>query len=211
MAARYSTPIGKRFGSLVVLGDAPRRENGLRRVLAQCDCGSISDVLLYNVTGGHTRSCGCQASGATHRHSVGGAISRTYSTWRAMKARCLNARHPGYAEYGGRGITICERWVKSFENFLADMGERPDRMTLDRFPDVDGNYEPGNCRWATSRMQQNNRRYTVIIEHDGIKKPLSEWAEERGMSIDALYNRIHKLKWNVERALTTPCRSYIRR
>lgn len=83
---------------------------------------------------------------------------RTNASWSAMRERCRNPRHPGYAYYGGRGITVCERWLNSFANFLADMGPRPEGKTLDRFPNNDGNYEPGNCRWATARQQQANRR-----------------------------------------------------
>jgi hypothetical protein len=93
----------------------------------------------------------------THGHASQ-KLSGTYSSWKAMKARCLNPNGKQWADYGGRGITICERWIHSFENFLADMGERPPGKTLDRYPNNDGNYEPGNCRWASGRQQQMNRR-----------------------------------------------------
>lgn len=128
-----------------------------------------------------------------------------------MKARCSNPKTPSYPEYGGRGITVCKRWENSFEDFLADMGERPVGMTIDRFPDINGNYEPGNCRWVTVRDQQNNRRYTVYIEHNGVKKALTEWAEEKGITAESLYKRIHNYGWTVEKALDTPNRPYIRK
>lgn len=91
-----------------------------------------------------------------HGHAIRGSKTRTYETWKAMAQRCRNPRHPAFARYGGRGITVCERWM-SFENFLADMGERPPGTSIDRFPNRDGNYEPGNCRWATSTEQARNR------------------------------------------------------
>jgi hypothetical protein len=209
MVAKYSIPFGQRFGSLVLLAEAPMRNKYHRRVYAQCDCGNLADVGLPEIKNGKTQSCGCGR--VQHAHASGGKTSRTYSTWRAMKARCLNPKHPGYAEYGGRGIAICQQWIDSFENFLTDMGERPARMTLDRFPDVNGNYQPGNCRWATVRDQQNNRRFTVIIEHRGIKKALTEWADEIGITSESLYKRIQVYGWSPEKALETPNRKYVRK
>jgi hypothetical protein len=128
-----------------------------------------------------------------------------------MKARCLNPKSPAYAEYGGRGIMICQRWIDSFGDFLAEVGERPVGMTLDRFPDVNGHYEPGNVRWATVRDQQNNRRFTVVIEHRGIKKALTEWADDCGLSAESLYKRIQVYGWSAEKALETPNRKYNRK
>jgi len=128
-----------------------------------------------------------------------------------MKMRCLNPNNPGFSQYGGRGITICDRWVDSFQNFLEDMGERPTGMTLDRWPDQNGGYEPGNVRWATVRDQQNNRRYTVVIEHRGVRRALTEWAEETGITTESLYKRIHVYGWSPEKALETPNRKYVRK
>jgi len=108
-------------------------------------------------------SCGCEKREQTiqrftkHGHSSNGILTRTYNSWRKMKERCLNFEAINFDDYGGRGITVCERWMQ-FENFLADMGERPEGKTLDRYPDNDGNYEPGNVRWATPKEQYANRR-----------------------------------------------------
>jgi hypothetical protein len=115
-----------------------------------------------NLRSGDVRSCGClqreiiARRNRTHGHSVRGAETPTYRSWKAMHTRCTNPNPSTWAHYGGRGIEICERW-RSFESFLEDMGERPEGTSIDRI-DVDGNYEPGNCRWATPTEQRANRR-----------------------------------------------------
>lgn len=119
----------------------------------------------------------------THGHTISRAPSRTYVTWSHMIQRCTNPKRPAYARYGGRGITVCDRWLK-FENFLADMGERPDGKTLDRFPNNKGNYEPGNCRWATVTEQNQNRAYC---------KPKREPGRPRGTPIDMTGQRFGML------------------
>lgn len=119
-----------------------------------------------------------------------------------MKAACNNPNHHNYANYGGRGITMCERW-KSFENFLADMGERPSRQhTIDRI-DNNGNYEPGNCRWATPRQQLTNKRNNVRLTFNGETMTLMEWSERYNLLFETLRGRL-KRGWSVEDALTRP-------
>jgi hypothetical protein len=105
-----------------------------------------------------------------------------------MKARCQNPRAANYCSYGGRGIKVCERW-QQFENFLADMGERPEGQTLDRHPNNDGHYEPGNCRWATKQQQAANRRNTVTIEYRGRTQTLWAWCKELGVSYNRAWHR----------------------
>lgn len=138
-------------------------------------------------------------------------ISRTptYRSWASAKYRCLNPRDSAFHRYGGRGITICDRWRQSFENFLADMGEKPTGLTLDRINN-DGNYEPGNCRWATYVMQNRNRRGTHPLTFAGITAPISEWAEITGIHRMLIGQRVWN-GWSVMRALTTPPRTYERR
>ena len=123
-----------------------------------------------------------------------------YGSWAAMRERCLNPKSKCFANYGGRGITICASWRDSFANFASDMGERPDGRSLDRI-DNDGNYEPGNCRWATDRQQTNNRRVTILVTLDGATRPLAEWCEDRGLNYQTVWDRIYRRGWAVEEAL----------
>lgn len=116
--------------------------------------------------------------------------TRTHKSWDAMLQRCTNQNDPSYSRYGGNGIGVCKRW-SNFENFLADMGERPEGTTLDRYPDNSGNYSPENCRWATWEQQVHNKKNRLFITHEGITKPLIAWADEKGMPRDLLRKRYH--------------------
>jgi hypothetical protein len=139
--------------------------------------------------------------GFKHGHGANNKRTPTYLSWANMKSRCDHASCPRYADYGGRGIAYCERW-RLFQNFLEDMGERPNGTTLDRI-DVDGNYEPGNCRWASEQQQKRNTRRNVILEFGGRSMCVADWALEIGIRRQSLEKRL-KNGWSVERALTTP-------
>lgn len=131
-----------------------------------------------------------------------GPIDPTYLSWQRMKSRCLNPNAPDFAHYGGRGIAICGRWRNSFENFLADMGQRTREQQIDRI-DNSGNYEPGNCRWVSKKENARNRRSTVAVTVDGVTHSAAEWNEIMGLSRDAVSSRL-KRGWSPERAVKTP-------
>ena len=138
-----------------------------------------------------------------HGHASTYAQTRTYSSWVCMRRRCLREKHHQFYNYGARLIGICERWFQSFQAFLDDMGERPPGTTLDRI-DCHGNYEPGNCRWATSGQQARNSKRNRVIEFRGEKKLLCEWAELLGMSSSCLWNRLFRRHWPKHKAFTQP-------
>lgn len=113
-----------------------------------------------------------------------------YNSWKSMKARCLNKNHDAYSKYGGRGITICHNWIDSFDRFLSDMGPRPIGTSLDRIDNEKG-YYPENCRWADSKQQNNNQRTNHIIEYNGCRKTLTQWAEYLGIKTSTLHKRLN--------------------
>lgn len=199
---------GERYGRLLVIGPF-KTEGKRRRWLCRCDCGTECFIALYHLRGGRTVSCGCrlreiQTSGqATHGHARGGSLTTTYRCWTAIQQRCHNLNNVGYADYGGRGIRMCDRWRNSFQAFLADMGAKPAGHQIDRI-DSDGNYEPDNCRWVTPRVNNRNRRSVRWIEFEGRTQTLTDWAAELGISAGALFQRLASPSWSLERALTTP-------
>lgn len=201
---------GKRFGRLIVAKEVEpeRRGDGSprRKFLCKCDCGNDRAVTGESLRSGHTQSCGClhieraREGNLKHGHVTNRKPTPTYNSWFDMVRRCTDNKRKAYKNYGGRGITICDRW-RTFENFLADMGECPPGLTLDRI-DNNGNYEPGNCRWATKKEQNRNQRTNRWIEFHGQKKILADWARDIGIQTATLIERIEK--WSLEDALTRP-------
>jgi hypothetical protein len=145
--------IHRRFGKLVALKRIGTR-NKRALWLCRCDCGKKKKVTSKNLIDKQTKSCGCIWRKGSHEHW---GTPEYWAYWNMLQ-RCYSSKYRCYRRYGGRGITVCARWRESFENFIADMGHKPSpRHTLDRFPSPDGNYEPGNCRWATWKQQANNK------------------------------------------------------
>lgn len=157
---------GDVFGKLTVVKQVPHKPNtGGRRFLCKCECGGTSTVRASALTTGNTKSCGCAKRAANLIHGGNckdGRWRRNYSTYRSMLQRCLNPNNTAYEYYGGRGIGVCERWQgeNGFARFCEDMGERPPDQTLDRI-NVNGDYSPDNCRWATQAVQAKNKRKPV--------------------------------------------------
>jgi hypothetical protein len=158
---------------------------------------------------GFTKSCGCLKSQLARDAHLkhGKAGSKIFNTWVHIRARCLNPNTKFYEHYGGRGIKVCERWM-DFNNFYADMGdpaEGKERISLDRI-DNDGDYEPGNCRWATPKMQTDNQRRSRFHEYQGESRTLRDWAKIKGVSYGQLRQRIYQRGWSFEEAITIPPR-----
>jgi hypothetical protein len=197
---------GQRFGLLTVV-DRRGSIGGEAAWRSRCDCGGENVTRGSLLRKGKTKSCGCiviHHGAITHGHAAHGATpSRAYQTWRQMRARCSNPKHHNFPRYGGRGVAVCERW-QSFENFLADMGERPAGTSLDRI-DNDRGYEPGNCRWATTADQNRNRSDTRRLTIGNRTMSTSEWAHENGLLPQTVYKRLNS-GWSVVDAVSRPSR-----
>jgi len=203
---------GQTFNRLTVLEFAYRK-NGRTFWWCECSCSAKTRLLVRAdcLQDDNTQSCGCQKIEAATKHghnavSTNGGPSPTYVSWMSMMERCTREQSPHYARYGARGIRVCTRWY-DFRNFLADMGERPQGMTLDRFPDNDGHYEPTNCRWATPLQQSHSRRNTPMLTFEGRTQTLLAWAEERGIPYPVYVDRRRK-QWTDEEIILTPYKPY---
>jgi hypothetical protein len=204
--------VGLRFGRLMVTAPAESDARGQARFVCICDCGSEKTITARWLRCGNTSSCGClmREKVSARRRKHGRIRTPEYRTWMNMKSRCQRPEVAEYRNYGGRGISICERW-SSFEAFFQDMGPRPTlKHSIDRV-DPNGNYEPSNCRWATCREQQNNRRNNVYLEWDGVTLSLSEMARKVGLKPSTLHRRIKVAGWPVADALTRELHSKSKR
>jgi len=199
---------GMTFGKLTVIERAPNRG---RTVMwrCSCSCGKETITTAEGLKGGTVKSCGCLRAEANRRRTRHGmSKSKLWDVWESMKSRCYNPNSTSYYNYGGRGISICSEWLNSFESFYSwaiDSGYH-EGLSIDRI-DVNGNYEPANCRWATDKEQGNNKRNSVWITHNGETHTISEWGDILGISVHTLYSRIFQHGWPEEKALTTPVRS----
>lgn len=179
---------GNRYGRLSVLGreESDNKKNSMWNCI--CMCGVKVIVGGSHLKNGHIQSCGCLRKEVTSKRSLKHSHAKnkidtttTYHAWQDMRKRCTNPNRKEYKNYGGRGINVCDRWTNSFENFLEDMGERPEGLSIDRI-DNNGNYEPSNCRWATKKEQCGNKRNNKWITWNGITKIQEYWSREWNLS-----------------------------
>lgn len=202
---------GKRYGRLVAIQRVKVARTRFQVWECQCDCGSRTEVRSDCLKSGKTKSCGClrddsRKDPARNKFVVHGLCNHElYKTWSRMKERCHNERDTNYSRYGGRGIKVCERWRWSFPAFLEDMGERPSaNHQLDRINN-DGNYCPENCRWVPREVQSRNRRTNQVVEINGERMCLTDWAQRYGVNPKTAFKRIRLGMTPVE-AVTRPVR-----
>jgi hypothetical protein len=186
---------GDRFGERLTVIEESGHINCRRAFLCRCDCGTVKRITVKNLRNGDALSCGCinreRFRSARKIHGMTG--TPTYVAWVGMKDRCYDSSYPLFHRYGGRGITVCDRWRHSFKNFLEDMGERPGKgYSLDRYPNNDGNYEPGNVRWATSTDQNNNRGNNIKYVFMGTSMTVAELSRITGVPYTTLRRKLSR-------------------
>ena len=204
MARLHMLP-GDRFGRLVLLSKIVTRNPYSYKWYCQCDCGEHVIVVQVNLRTGNTSSCGCLRLERLHQalasHEKSGSL--IYKTWNNMIQRCTNPHNSSWMNYGGRGISICHRWL-SFTNFYHDMGEPPDEYTLER-KNNNGNYSPENCKWASRKEQSVNKRNNRMITFNDTTQSLIQWSEQINIPYWTLHARIRR-HWSIKRALTQKVR-----
>ena len=199
---------GNKYGRLVVVSPGETCANGAAQWVCRCDCGKEKTFRANNLRSGRSTSCGCfrkevvRALGIARRKSAADRhkTSPEHQAWLDMKNRCLNPRCKAWPDYGGRGIKVCERWIRDRRAFEVDMGPRPSRAHSIERRDNSRGYDPDNCYWADRTTQNNNTRRNRFIEHDGRRMTLAQWALTLGISREALGWRLRH--WTVDRALS---------
>ncbi len=203
--------IGMRFNSLIVLKMHHKEQlylnNGVKNgfkyfYLCKCDCGNNCVVSYNHLISNHTKSCGC----LNFKHNL--TNSRLFKIWSGILNRCYNKNNHKYKNYGGRGITICDEWKNDFKVFYdwSITNSYQDNLTIDRI-DVNGNYEPSNCRWVNQKTQQNNKNSNLWITYDNQTYTLSEWSEILNINYYTLKSRL-RYKWSIEKSFTTPVQHF---
>ena len=191
---------GQKFGKLTVIKCVGKNKQHNLLWLCQCECGNLKVTSSSNLIREHTKSCGC----LQHTRTITKEEDKLAKVLYGIRERCNNPNHKEYKNYGGRGIKVCEEWdnLNNFREWALNSGYR-EGLTIDRI-NVNGNYEPNNCRWVSMKVQQNNRRNNHYITYRGETHTLMEWSEITGINYDCLKTRINTLKWSIEKALTTP-------
>ena len=213
MRANFKDMTGQTFGYWNVIERAPNDKDGNACWKCRCVCGTERIILGHALRRGQTKSCGCMSSKMHTESSTkhGGCVTngdietkKLYAVWRAMRQRCSSPSVKAYKNYGGRGIRVCEEWDESFEAFRDWSKQNGYKvgLTIDRI-DVNGNYEPQNCRWVSRAVQSNNTRRTRRITYNGEMHSLYEWAQITGLNYNTLIGRIYHYGWPVSEALET--------
>lgn len=199
---------GAGFGRLTVLSYEGKNKHGHKLWYCQCTCGKTKIIPQTALNSGDSQSCGCLHQETSLQNMARRIVKHQmcstpeYKAWRSMKERCANPKHRQYKNYGARGITVCTRWKTSFENFYQDLGPRPGpTYSLDRKENNNGYYKK-NCRWATSIVQNRNKRTNIVVTHNGLALPISAWAELKHLTKSSLGWRLRH--WSVEEALLRP-------
>lgn len=202
--------IGDRYGRLTVTALCGDMHLGHYMWKCLCDCGNFANVSGNHLRTRNTKSCGCldRESSAERLRTHGMKDAPEYRVWGSMFSRCRNPKEKCYPRYGGRGIKVCERWLR-FENFFSDMGPRPIGLTIER-KDNNGDYCPENCVWATLEQQVSNRRNNVILTFNGKTQTQAQWARELGVGHKLISKRL-EFGWPIEKILTTLPRKITRR
>ncbi len=197
---------GQRFGMLTVVCKDHKGSDGKWYYKCQCDCGNTAIVRSNALTTGNTKSCGCQ-KGNRHTHHL--SKTRLYGIWVGMRDRCNNPRNPAYVRYGGKGVCVCKDWDCDFFSFRkwALQNGYSAELSIDRI-DVNGNYEPSNCRWATAKEQADNKTCNILITIGDRTQNLQQWCDEYGIKRNTVNTRVRLCGWDYERAITTPIRSH---
>jgi hypothetical protein len=199
---------GEKYGRLTILS-MYRDDKNKPIAKCLCECGVEKEISVYMLRNGDAQSCGCLnfENNANYKHGYKG--TPTNVCWCDILQRCNNPNNTRYNQYGGRGITVCERWIK-FENFLEDMGEKPDNMSIDRINNDDGYYKE-NCRWATTKEQSINKTNSVYVDYKGEHVLLFELTSRLGLDHITVRSRIRKYGWSVEDALTIPKKENVKK
>jgi hypothetical protein len=200
---KFQDLTGQRFGRLLVVKRAKNNKHGNAMWLCLCDCGNKTIVCGCNLRAGTTQSCGCLHTELSQKRFTTHGLSKTrlYNIWSKMLERCYNKKNSSFYLYGARGIEICEEWKNDFKTFYdwAMLNGYSDELSIDRI-NVNGNYEPSNCRWASDKEQANNRRTNCLVTHNGKTQTLTQWCEEIGINVRSVYKRL-ELGWDIEKAL----------
>lgn len=192
--------IGLKFGKLTVIKKLNIRKGKKVMWLCECECGRKCEVATSNLTGEKQKSCGCVKKVGNPTHGL--YYTRQHRIWALMKDRCYNEKSPNYKYYGGRGIKVCEEWKNSFSTFYewAMNNGYADNLSIDRI-DVNNDYCPENCRWATSTEQNNNTRKNKRIVYDSESHTLSEWAIIKNIPVSTLWSRLYRYGWSTKKSL----------